>query len=206
MNNHPSEKLDEAKRRALFLAASAEFTEKGFERASLNRIIAEVGMSKSSFYHFFANKTDLFKCVLEQATAPMLNAQAQMDLSALSADAFWPTVRSVTTEMAHMINRSPEMVMAGRMFYRALDNPEDRALTEEVMAAILDWIQALMARGQDLGLVRNDLPKSLAMDMLMGLGTAMDRWMLRHWDDYSEDERLALNEKGFEIFRRMMQP
>ena len=36
----------------------------GYEGASLNRIIRACGMSKSSFYHYFENKQELFEVVV----------------------------------------------------------------------------------------------------------------------------------------------
>ena len=37
-------------------AALAEFNEYGYEQASINRILAQAGMSKGQFYYHFKNK------------------------------------------------------------------------------------------------------------------------------------------------------
>ena len=50
--------------RLLFETAAREFAAHGFENASLNAIIRACGLSKSSFYHFFASKEALFDRVV----------------------------------------------------------------------------------------------------------------------------------------------
>jgi AcrR family transcriptional regulator len=52
--------LPEEKRQTIIDVAVEEFAENGFEAASINRIVANSGISKGSFYQYFADKLDLF--------------------------------------------------------------------------------------------------------------------------------------------------
>jgi AcrR family transcriptional regulator len=52
--------LPEKKRQTIVNVAIEEFAENGFESASINRIVANSGISKGSFYQYFADKLDLF--------------------------------------------------------------------------------------------------------------------------------------------------
>jgi len=81
-------------------------------------------MSKSSFYHYFQSKEDLFKQALDQALAPLLTGLEALDISQLTEQTFWPTVQMMVEEMAKMANHTPEVVMVGRMFYRSLTTPK----------------------------------------------------------------------------------
>ncbi|MBZ0128831.1 MAG: TetR/AcrR family transcriptional regulator [Rhodobacteraceae bacterium] len=206
MTEHPSSKLPPDKRAILYRTASAEFAEHGFAQASLNRIIAAVGMSKSSFYHFFENKTDLFLQTLDSAMDPFLAARDSFDLGRLDDQTFWPAIRELASTMALMANRTPELLMVGRMFYRSFENPAERELTRDIMEATRDWMQSLIARGQELGLVRRDLPPDFMIDALMALGTGIDRWFLQNWEKLSETERLHLNDQAFDLLRRLLVP
>ena len=47
-------------------AALALFAEAGYERATIDRIVAEAGFSKGAFYAHFASKEELFLHILEQ--------------------------------------------------------------------------------------------------------------------------------------------
>lgn len=61
--------LPEEKRRIIVDAAIEEFAEYGLENASTNRIVANSGISKGSFYQYFEDKQDVFiylLSVLEQ--------------------------------------------------------------------------------------------------------------------------------------------
>lgn len=53
--------LPEEKRRAIVEAAVNEFAEYGFKAASINRIVANSGIAKGSFYQYFEDKMDVFK-------------------------------------------------------------------------------------------------------------------------------------------------
>jgi len=52
-------------RDALIGAALDEFSEHGYDAASLNRVLAAAGMSKGQLYHHFANKEALYLALVE---------------------------------------------------------------------------------------------------------------------------------------------
>lgn len=198
-------KLTAEKRQHLFGVARDEFAARGFGQASLNRIIGEVGMSKSSFYHYFENKTDLFHQTLEQSLAPFLGIAESLDLSVLTLENFWPTLEMMVQTMAEAINQHPEFIQIGRMFYRSRDTAEDLDLTQDLLAVSGDWIERILRCGQTLGLLRDDVPNSFLMDSVMALGMAVDRWMLSHWDDMEKDQRADLQNQAFDMFVRLLE-
>jgi AcrR family transcriptional regulator len=56
--------LPEDKRRTIIDAATDEFAAYGLENASTNRIVANSGISKGSFYQYFEDKQDVFMYLL----------------------------------------------------------------------------------------------------------------------------------------------
>jgi len=56
--------LPEEKRNNIIHAAIEEFAEYGLENASTNRIVANSGISKGSFYQYFEDKQDVFMYLL----------------------------------------------------------------------------------------------------------------------------------------------
>lgn len=56
--------LPEEKRNTVINAAIDEFAEYGLENASTNRIVANSGISKGSFYQYFEDKQDVFMYLL----------------------------------------------------------------------------------------------------------------------------------------------
>ncbi|MCQ3938550.1 MAG: hypothetical protein DPW18_16100 [Chloroflexi bacterium] len=57
--------LPEEKRQAIVNAAIDEFAEYGFEPASINRIVANSGIAKGSFYQYFDDKLDVFRHLID---------------------------------------------------------------------------------------------------------------------------------------------
>jgi len=57
--------LPEEKRQKLMDAATQEFASKSFADASINQIIKEAGVSRGSFYMYFADKEDLFRYLMQ---------------------------------------------------------------------------------------------------------------------------------------------
>ena len=56
--------LPEEKRKVIIDAAIEEFAEYGLENASTNRIVANSGIAKGSFYQYFVGKQDVFMYLL----------------------------------------------------------------------------------------------------------------------------------------------
>jgi AcrR family transcriptional regulator len=57
--------LPEEKRQTIVNAAIEEFAEYGLENASINRIVANSGIAKGSFYQYFEDKQDVFMYLLK---------------------------------------------------------------------------------------------------------------------------------------------
>ncbi len=206
MQDHPSNKLPADKRARLFHVSSGEFAANGFSQASLNRIISQVGMSKSSFYHYFSNKADLFEQTFHTVLGPIIELQQEIVIDALTAETLWPTLMGLAGKAMGLVDASPDMIIAGRMFYSCYEDREGRVLTQGILEEFTDWIAKLLRRGQELGLFRDDLPESLLLDMLVALGMSMDRWMLENWDNLTDKERLALSQTSFDLVLRILNP
>lgn len=63
----------EAKRQEIIKAASEVFKEFGFERASMSKICAKLGGSKTTLYNYFSSKEELFVEVISISNADEFN-------------------------------------------------------------------------------------------------------------------------------------
>ncbi len=204
MDVHASTKMKPERRSALFAAATREFTEHGFEQASLNRIIAGVGMSKSSFYHYFANKTELFEQILQQALAPFAKLVQAFEPESLSRDEFWPAILRSAQGSSALLAQQPEIFAVGRMFHRNL--PEPNGICADMMQVPMALIARIIEHGKVIGSVRDDLPTSLLLESALALGMAVDRWAIEHTESYSKAEFDGFYEKIINMFIRMLAP
>ncbi|MFC2970230.1 TetR/AcrR family transcriptional regulator [Acidimangrovimonas pyrenivorans] len=200
------DKLDPARQQRLFDNAAEEFGDKGYDGASLNRILERSGMSKSSLYYYFDDKADLFTTLVERSVGFMLREIGGFDPADLTAETYWSEMEALYRRSVGMMNKSTWYVKMGRMFYRLRGDPKKSAPTGRLFQAARHWVGVIVARGQELGVVRRDLPDSLLIDSAMGLGEALDRWIVAHWDDYSPDERLQMAEQHIGLFRALLAP
>ena len=78
----------DATRQCILEAGFAEIHRRGFQKASVDQILAETGLTKGAFYHHFATKAELGYAVLDEVigtrvlerwVAPMERAQNPVD-------------------------------------------------------------------------------------------------------------------------------
>ena len=204
MDAHPSLKMKPERREALFHAATREFTEHGFKQASLNRIIGNVAMSKSSFYHYFGNKTELFQQIMQQTMAPIAALTDTFTPETLTAQTFWPEILAASKGMNDLLSGNPEIFAVGRMFHRNLTAPG--ALCQGMMEAPIAMVNRLLEHGKVIGTIRDDLPTSLLRDSVMALGMAMDRWAVENMADFDPADFEAFQEKTAKMFIGLLSP
>jgi AcrR family transcriptional regulator len=199
------DKLDRERKQRLMESAAEEFGAHGYDAASLNRILDRSGMSKSSLYYYFEDKADLFTTLIERSIGFLLKEVGGLDPQALTAETYWSELEDLYRRTIAVMNTSVWYVKLGRLFYRLHGNAKEHAPTGRMFQAARHWIGVILERGQTLGVVRTDLPMSLLVDCTMGLGEAIDRWVVAHWDDLDENQRLQMASDQIDLFRRLLQ-
>lgn len=198
--------LEPEKQNRLFDSAAEEFADHGYEGASLNRILERSGMSKSSLYYYFDDKADLFISLTERSMAYLLKEIGGLDPAALTGDTYWSALEARARRSLEISNKNQWYVKLGRMVLRLRGEPKGMARTGRLYDAIRRFVGGMLVRGQELGVVRTDLPQSLMIDSAMALGEALDRWMLINWDQMTPDARLDLMRVNFGLLRKLLEP
>lgn len=206
MSRNRLDNLDPERQRVLFEAAAEEFAGKGFDGASLNRILAQSGMSKSSLYYYFDDKADLFTTLVERSIAVVFRQIGHFDPADLTAETFWSDFERRYARAVEIVSGNGWLVKFGGMFYALRADGKHGAATGRLFQAARRWIGAIVARGQELGVVRSDLPESLLVDSAMSLFEALDRWVVAHWEDMTAEERAALPAAHIGLFRDLLAP
>lgn len=193
-------KLDPAERDRILDGAAREFADHGFVRASLNRIIRATGLSKGAMYYYFDSKEDLFEAVVDHALVIYRHFGAAPDLMAVDRDRYWSQLDEFVEAHLRFAEAHPWVVGLSRALLSRLDAPGPG---QRIVKGFRWFTERYLERGQELGLVRTDLPMGLMVDAVMGLGEAIDRWVLEHWDD-ADVERLS--PIWSDLFRRLVAP
>lgn len=200
------ENLEPERQQKLLDCAAEEFAAKGYDAASLNRIIERSGMSKSSLYYYFDDKADLFATLVERSIAFLFKSLGAFDLDELTHETFWSACEDFYRRSVQLMNGDAWYIKLGRMFYKLRGEPARSAPTDRMFVAARRWMSALLARGQDLGVVRTDLPQSLLLDCAMGVAEALDHWAVAHWDEMDDAGRLAMPAAHIDLFKRLLSP
>lgn len=206
MSRRRFENLDAERQQRLFESAAEEFGDHGYEGASLNRIIARSGMSKSSLYYYFDDKADLFSTLIDRSIAFVFREVGGFDPTRLTAETYWQALEDIYQRGIGVVNRHGWLLRFGAIFYRLRGDPARKAITSDSFEATGRWVTALLARGQDLGVIRRDLPDSLLLESTMALLEVMDRWVVLHWNDLDEAGRLAMCRTQIDMLRRLLAP
>ena len=203
MSRSRFENLEPERQQKLFESATEEFSENGYDGASLNRILDKSGMSKSSLYYYFDDKADLFTTMFERAMMHILREVGGIDIEALTAETYWSEIEEFYRRSIAMINRDDWFVKLGRAFYRLRGGNKKLPAIDNLFGVAQKIIENILRRGQKLGVVRTDLPQSLMIVSVMSLGEALDHWVVEHWDEMTPEERLSVVGVQMAMLRRL---
>ncbi|MDA8163494.1 MAG: TetR/AcrR family transcriptional regulator [Desulfobacteraceae bacterium] len=183
--------LSEEKRSRILREAVREFADKGFQKASLNAIVARVGIAKGSLYQYFDNKEALFLFVFDRFTDLVKEVLAEAAAASLEAD-FFGQVRVAVQAGLAFIDRHPEYyeIYLKLLFEQAVPQRED--LIGKVRLFSRDYFGPLCEEGRRQGQVRRDLPTEMVVFVL---DAVLDRFLQGYAKSYL-DSGLALAGKS----------
>ncbi len=198
-------RLPPDRRRQILERAAEEFGARGFLQASLNQIIAALGLNKGVFYYYFDSKADLFGAVVQMVMDIAL-PPLEVTVSALDAETFWPSLNGHLVQAQALLGEKPWLPGVVRAMFQeqTIGDPDSPAY--EAVARGRAWAQALLTRGQQVGVVRSDVTLEYLLQVLTAADQASDRWMLEHWDRLTSDERSLMGPRTVDLWRRIAEP
>ena len=172
-------KLPAEQQQAILIAALEEFSSHGFNAASLNRIIDAAGISKGSMYYYFDGKEDLYAHVTRAELGHLFHAAGPFPVpTTRDPEAFWATLTEHYQRIMTALASSPPAAALARGWVTASANPALAQAQKEMVAALLPWFEQALTAGQRARAVRKDVPTSLLIAVVFGLGQAMDTWLI----------------------------
>ena len=196
-------KLPAEKRERLMEAAAKEFAAYGFENASVNRILKTVQMSKGAAYYYFEDKVDLFFTVI-QYCIERLELNLELDPATSTAETFWPSFAELRRQTLLNSFERPWLFAA----VRAAEHLSPAALQREPLATfarqVRTYVMNILKRGQELGVIRTDLPEQLLFAWQQALDAASDHWLLAHWSKLDPEAIANISDQTVDGMRRAL--
>lgn len=173
------EKLPAAQRQAILGAALDEFAVHGFRDASLNRVIDAAGISKGSMYYYFDGKEDLYAHVARVELERLITGLGPFPVPVRAEpDDFWSTLADYYLRLMSGLAASPQLAALVRGLLAASGDPALQRAQHELAEAVRPWLAETVSAGQRAGAVRRDLPSGLLIAVVVGMGGAMDTWLV----------------------------
>lgn len=170
--------LDPAREEDLLLTAARHFAAAGYAGTSLNNVIAEAGWGKSSFYHYFSNKRRLHDHVVQTLATRLVDGVQVPDIAKLSGGDFWGAMTDLLDGFVRAARRHPETVYLGEMFHGPPSG--DDGCLQELRGQVEHWLRRAVIRGRRVGVVRDDLPERLLIELTLTMLQTLDRWAVHH--------------------------
>jgi AcrR family transcriptional regulator len=170
--------LDPTREEDLLLASARHFASSGFTGTSLNNVIAEAGWGKSSFYHYFSDKRGLHDHVVRTLAARLVEGVQVPEIETLSGTQFWVAMADLLDALGRAARRHRETWYLGEMFH-APPSQDDGPL-QDLRDQVERWLGRAIAHGREVGVVRDDLPEQLLVELTLAVLRTLDRWAVRH--------------------------
>jgi AcrR family transcriptional regulator len=184
-------RLPSEQQQAILRAALDEFAARGFHDASLNRVIEAASISKGSMYYYFDGKEDLYAYVVQTELERLFANLGPFPVpNEGDADAFWSTLENYYVRLMTALAASPQLAALVRGWIAASRNPTLQQAQQEIEEAMLPWMEQALAAGQRVRAVRSDLPSGLLIAVVLGMGQAMDTWLMTQQPDQDDLPRL----------------
>jgi len=176
-------KLPPPQQQVILRAALDEFAARGFHDASLNRMIEQAGISKGSMYYYFDGKEDLYAYVTQTELQRLFAGLGPFPVPDVEdAEAFWSVLADHYARLMTGLTAAPQLAALIRGWIAAPKNPTLLQAQQEMGQEALPWIERAISGGQRLGAVRSDLPSTLLIAVVVGMGQAMDTWLMTQPD------------------------
>lgn len=193
--------LDPERRESILSAAAEEFADRGYAGTSISRVLDRADLSKGSLYYYFDDKADLFATVVDEAVQRLLREAGGFEPSSLSRAVYWESIRGFAERSVGMPEDQTWYGKMAAAFPRLRLEP---AAVEAVKPALewgRRWTREILSRGQELGVIRVDLPLELLVEITMAMDEAADRWMAEHAQDYDEAGLRAVMHARLDLLR-----
>jgi AcrR family transcriptional regulator len=182
------------RRAELIDCAQGLFLSRGYERTTVNDVIAATGLSKGAFYHHFRAKEDLLEAIAERFAKVSLAF-----IDALMADPSLDAVQRINRLLALGREWKREHIAELKAMFTTLLKPENAVLyhriVEAAFAVLASALAGIIAQGQAEGVLDAAGDPRTAADTLLWLSNGRRRLVI---------EALALAETDLEAAIRLI--
>ncbi|MEW5802839.1 MAG: TetR/AcrR family transcriptional regulator [bacterium] len=161
--------LPDEKQRKIIDVAIQEFATKGYQKASINTMIAALGIAKGSMYQYFDNKESLFRFIFEYGIRLIKDTVRQAEGSVLTGQDTFTKIQVFLSSSIEFVKEHP---LIFRLYLRTAfesDLPFKQELVKKVYLSSMGYLIPLLEEGKMAGEIRKDCKSDLVAFMIMAM-------------------------------------
>ncbi len=160
--------LSPEKQERVLAAALGEFSDKGYQQASVNTMVSASGIAKGSIYQYFKDKKSLFLYIFDFAIDRVRRTLLAVKEETRDEDFFVRLEKSLLAGVA-FIRRHPRVygLYLKILFDQHVPRRQELLLAVRQFAA--EYLGSLVRQGQARGELRGDLPTGAVIFLLDAL-------------------------------------
>ncbi|QBI52120.1 TetR/AcrR family transcriptional regulator [Streptomonospora litoralis] len=156
----------------LLSVATRLFAEHGFERTSVQELVAAAGVTKGAMYHYFTSKDDLLYAIYQR----VLSMQMQR-LNGFAA-AEGPVRDRLREAAVDVVHTTVDNLDDTRIFFRSLHmlSADRQTAVRKERRQYHERFRAMIEEGQSQGVFRTDVPADIAVTQYFGAVHHLSTW------------------------------
>ncbi len=172
------------KSKELFDAALKEFGNKGYEKASLNNILKDVGISKGTFYYHFKNKEDMYAYLISM----IIEAKKNFFTSHLDKDIFTKDFFTVLETLIQLglkfAKQKPNISQFSEQFLKERNSKVVQKIFSrlEVETQSSNFLDVFIETAYQKNEIREDIPKDFIKNII--------NYLFVHLTDFTNSEHI----------------
>ena len=139
----------------ILAAAKAEFASHGLGGARVDTIAERANANKRMIYHYFGNKEDLFRAVLEDAYGDIRMAERRLELDRLEPEE--AIDRLVEFTWAYYLKHPEFLTLVNSENLHRARHLKTSSLIPELHRPFVEMVQSIIDRGVAKGVFRDDV-------------------------------------------------
>ena len=175
----------EERRNEILDVAEKLFCAKGFDNASTNDILAEIGIARGTLYYHFKSKEDILDAMIERLTNQMVEKAAVIAL-----DESIPVLERLTRTMLSL-NIDNEL---GDMVMEQVHRPQNALMHQKLEELLLGKVNRLITKiaedGIKQGIIHTDYPAE-AVEMIMTYSYIAFDSMVHYSEEEEQRKRMG---------------
>lgn len=158
--------LPEQKRQLIEDVAMDEFSTRGYDNASINRIVDACQIAKGSFYQYFEDKKDLYQHLITRIGEEKFKYISPVAQDGEADDLFDQLAEMYRAGLS-FARSHPKAALIGNQVYKNLDHPVHQEILKDGKKIAREFYGKLVAQSKARGEIRPDIDTGFVAYLLM---------------------------------------